>query len=211
MQHQAQETPKTVAAGSYMAIPVQGSPSPLTRSSCSNCVKAELSVSLSNMCLVVKVHYCGLSHLKVTSFESEVKGSLFQVAVSPVCVENNLGCDKLPRLGAVYFSYDLYFCPVSLAALSVKMSRVQKRLFVLPSKKARPHIVCVGVVHACTMCPSARIYFSRLKALDCLNLLSLANSTSFWHMRYALIPSTYTERSCGGVPPFSNDKTATFP
>jgi len=54
---------------------------------------------------------------------------------------------------------------MSLTALSVKMSRVQKRLFVLPSKKARPHIVCVGVVRTCTMCSSTWIYFSPVSKL----------------------------------------------
>jgi len=82
MQHQAQETPNTVVAGSYLAIPVQGSPSPPTKSSCSNCAKAGLSVSLSNACLMIKVCYCEFSHLKVALFESEDKGSLFQVAYS---------------------------------------------------------------------------------------------------------------------------------
>lgn len=40
------------------------------------CVKAEVSVCLNSMCLVVKVHYCEVSNLKVMSFENEGKGSL---------------------------------------------------------------------------------------------------------------------------------------
>lgn len=68
-------------------------------------------------------------------------------------------------------TYDMYFCPLSLKTLSVKMNRVQKE-FVFPNKKARPQIVCVGVVYACTVSFHIDLFLPCLKALDCLNLLA---------------------------------------
>lgn len=103
MQHQAQETPKTQVAGSYLAVAVQGSPSPWVRTVP---VWAVLRLIFQSLSLIhaswLRWTALDLVIWKLTSFESEVRGSLFQVAATPVCVENTKGWDKLPRLSVLY-------------------------------------------------------------------------------------------------------------
>lgn len=63
------------------------------------------------------------------SFEREVKGSLFQVASTPVCVENTLGWDKLPRLSVLYLWLVLSFIKLDGFVCKIEQSSGRSLFF----------------------------------------------------------------------------------
>lgn len=87
------------------------------------------------------------------------------------------------------------------------MSRTQKRLFCSSEKENKTLnslCGCCSFMHCVFF--HTDLLFPCLKALDCLNLLGLANSTSFWCMWYTLTPSAYIKRSCKMSHPFRMTK-----
>lgn len=147
---------------------------------------------------MVKVYYCRLSHLKVKSFESEEKPTPHGTCM----LKTILNTRKIIKIEPSPFLMTFVLLSSELGSFVCKTSRVPRENAICSSKqKSKSLGGCMGIVH---------FFFLCLKALGCLNLLYLSSSTSFWHTCYILIQTTCIKRSCRDMPPFYNNKTATF-
>lgn len=166
--------------------------------------------SVSQMCLMVKVYYRRVSNLKVNLFEREEKPTPH--GSSSCVLKAFLSMRKIIKIEPSTSLMTFVLLSSELGSFVCKMNRVQRENAICSSKQESKSL---GGMHGCCSCMSyvsflMDLFFLCLKALDCLNLLYLSNSTSFWHTCYILILTTCTKRSCRDVPPFYSNKTATF-